>query len=331
MNTQEINNYIQNLTFENFFLIDNDFFIVDLDYLTNRDYQSQGVNELIYIAGQHPNKIFIFLIRDGVNIFLSGLSNVINCIVKNLKLSKERCYIYGYADPEIPNTTFIDFDVIQMWCSMIYKEIQNLPLATPNFSKRFCLLIGRHDLYRLKLVKYLHENHNQQSLLSYNSNIGIWNYRFSENFFAEDKEWYQKNCPMLLDFENPQGWVPFQQSLSSIQNHYQNYLIEIVCETDPHSSTFFTEKTLKNFYLGKPFIIFAGSGSLKYLQSKGFLTFAPFINESYDNISCPYQRLESIFAEIDRISKLSPTEINDFILQLKTVFEHNRQNFLKFV
>jgi hypothetical protein len=331
MNIQEIKNYIQNLTFENFFQIDNDFFIIDLDYLTNRDYQSQGVNELIYIAGQNSNKIFIFLIRDGVNIFLSGLSDVINHIVKNLNLSKERCYIYGYADPEIPNTTFIDFDVIQMWCSMIHKEIENLPLATPNLLKKFSLLVGRHDLYRLKLVKYLYENYKQESLVSYNSNIAIWNYRFSESFFAEDKQWYQKNCPILLDFENPQGWVPFQQSLATIHNHYQDYLLEIVCETDPHSNKFFTEKTLKNFYLGKPFIIFAGSGSLKYLQSKGFLTFAPFINESYDDINCPYQRLESIFAEIDRISKLTSAEIYDLLGQLEMVFRHNRQNFLKFV
>jgi hypothetical protein len=332
MNTQEIKHYISTLSLlDNLFYIDNNFFIVNLDWLTNRDYQNQGVNELLYVAGAHHDKVFIFLARDGVNCNLTGLSYVITQIVQNLDLSSERCFIYSYQNLTIPNTTYVEFDVIQMWCSMIFKEVKSLPISKNAAQKRFCALFGRHDLFRLKLTKHLYENHKEQSLLSYNSNIANWNYRFSADFFIEDQKWYQTHCPLLLDFEKPQGWVPFQESLTNIHKHYETYFLEIVSETDPHSNRFFTEKTLKNFYLGKPFILLAGPKSLEYLKLKGFRTFSPFIDESYDNISCPNKRLECILNEIDRIANLGQSQLNDIVLSLQDVFSHNRQNFLKFV
>ena len=330
MNTLEIKNYISTLSLlDNLLHIDDNYFIVNMDWLTNRDYQNQGVNELIYIAGDHCKKTFIFLARDGVNCNLTGLSYVITQIVQNLDLTADRCFIYSYQDISIHNTTFVEFDVLQMWCSMILNEIKFLPLAKNTFQKRFSALIGRHDLFRLKLVKHLYENHKEQSLLSYNSNIANWNYRFSSDFFKEDQTWYQAHCPLLLDFEKPQGWVAFQESLTNIHKHYESYFIEIVCETDIHSNRFFTEKTLKNFYLGKPFILFAGPKSLEYLKLKGFRTFSPFIDESYDNISCPNKRLKSILSEIDRIANLEQSQLNDIFLSLQDVFIHNRENFTK--
>lgn len=330
MNTQEIKKYISTLSLlDNLLHIDDNFFIVNLDWLTNRDYQNQGVNELIYIAGAHRDKIFIFLARDGVNCYLTGLSYVIAEIVKNLDLTADRCFIYGYQDIAIPNTTFVEFDVLQMWCNMIYKQIKSLPLSKSTFEKRFCALIGRHDLFRLKLVKHLCDNHSEHSLCSYNSAIANWNFRFSLNFFVEDQEWYRTHCPLLLDFEQPQGWVLFQDSLDHVHKHYNTYFLEIVCETDPYSNKFFTEKTLKNFYLGKPFILLAGPQSLQYLQSRGFRTFAPFIDESYDNICCPNKRLEFILNEIDRIANLSAIELDNMVSMLQDVFAHNRQNFEK--
>ena len=125
--------------------------------------------------------------------------------------------------------------------------------------------------------------------------------------------------------------MPYQQSLEKITNHVDDYFLEIVCETDVYSNKFFTEKSLKNFFLQKPFILMSGQHSLQELHRRGFKTFDPWIDESYDNISCPNKRLQAIFAEIDRLAELSTEKINQLRNKMLPTFEYNRQNFLKFI
>jgi len=330
MNTQEINQLISNSKFDSVLVVIDKYVFVNLDWLTNRDYQSQGTNELIFSAGQYTNYTFVFLIRDGVNCRLTGLSAAVETIIKNLGLTQDTCYIYGYDDLGIPNSTFVELDVVQMWCSLIYQELKDYQHTPNGFTKKFAALFGRHDLYRLKITRHLHENYYNDCVLGYNSKIATWNTRM-ESCFSEDKKWYTEHCPILLDFDGDEGWVPYQKSLQEIKKHVASYFIEIVCETDTYSNKFFTEKTLKNFYLRKPFILFAGAGSLQNLHSKGFCTFGSVIDESYDGIECPNRRLRAVITEIDRLSNLTYNEINHMSLQLDKVFEHNRKKFLEYV
>lgn len=330
MNTHQINQLISNLKFDDSLTAIEQYVFVNLDWLTNRDYQSQGVNEVIFSAGQYPDNIFVFLVRDGVNCRLTGLNFVIETIIKNLGLTTETCYIYGYEDLQIANATFIELDIVQMWCSLIYQQLKEWQTNIKPCKKKFAALFGRHDLYRLKLVKYLHENYYDQSILSYNSKFGTWNQRFAARF-SDDSSWYQKNCPILLDFDGSDGWVPYQHSLQKITSHVHDYFLEIVCETDIYSNKFFTEKSLKNFFLKKPFILMSGQHSLKELHNRGFKTFSPWIDESYDNIGCPNKRLQAIFKEIDRLSNFSIEKLNQLCIKMLPTFEHNRQNFLKFI
>jgi len=326
MNTQEISHLISNLKFDGVLVVVGKIVFVNLDWLTNRDYQSQGVNELLYCIGQYQDHTIVFLIRDGVNCRLTGLRQVIETVIVNLKLDCNTCYIYGYQDLEIDNTTFIEFDAVQMWCFNV-AQIINLPIARPVLcGKKFAALFGRHDMYRLKFFRHLYENYKNDSVLSYNSTRASWNYRFATEF-DDDKKWHDLNCPVLLDFEKSSGWVPFQDSLSNIHKHYHTYFAEIVCETDFYSNRFFTEKTLKNFHLGKPFLLFAGSGSLDYLKSRGFQTFGSYINEEYDTIDCPRSRYLAIIKEIDRLAEMSKFDLQTMLHKLEPVFIHNRQRF----
>lgn len=325
MNTHRIKQLISVSTFDSPLTVVENVVFVNLDWLTNREYQNQGINELLFIAGNYTNHIFVFLIRDGVNCRFTGLFFLIKSIIKNLNLTKDTCFVNSYEDLNIENTTFIELDAVQMWCGNIGRAI-DLPLSRPNCTKKFAGLFGRHDLYRLKLFRHLYENYKHESVLSYNANSPTWNHRFATEF-DDDKQWYEKNCPVLLDFEVPSGWVPFQNSLSTIGKHYNDYFIEIVCETDIHSNRFFTEKSLKNFYLGKPFLLFAGEGSLQYLQSKGFQTFDSCINEDYSKISNPYAKYCAIIKEIDRLAQLPMSELHAMLEKMASIFEHNRNRF----
>ena len=302
--------------------VDNYVFI-DLDRLVNRKYQFTSLPEFMYNIGKYQHSILVFLSRDGANLVMSGAQEIITFVVESLNLNSTTCYLYGYVDNiTVANTTKIPRSSIQVWASQIYNNIKDLSLAGVGFDKKFAGLFGRHDLYRLKICKHLHSNYINDSIISYNSPVAEWSWDFSEEFKA-DIAWAKRHCPILLDFD-PNDWVSFNDSLNQIAKHYQNYFIEIVAETDPLSNTFFTEKSLKNFYLGKPFILFAGAGSLANLHTAGFKTFSPFIDESYDNILSPHVRLQAVLKEIDRLAKMTLIELQDLHIQLAPIYQHNR-------
>jgi hypothetical protein len=316
------------LAFNSLFTEHDDILFVNLDFLTDRNYQAQGVNEYLYIINQlGKNKIIVFLLRDGINPYLTGIVTLIEKTIQMHNLNKETCFIYGYHRLTITNATTILVNYAKVWIRQIYPLIQDLPLATTQFEKTFAALFGRHDPYRLKLFRHLNDNYANTSILSYNSNTARWNHRFDE-YFIDDRAYFETNCPKLLDYANPRGWVPYQDSMQDIGKHYQQYFIEIVAETDPHTNNFFTEKTTKNFYLGKPFLLLSGQHSLKYLQDLGFCTFAPWINEDYDNMPGIADRVQAIQVEIDRLGQLSKLELKQIHQGLHPIFEHNRQVFL---
>jgi hypothetical protein len=329
MNTQEIRDLISNLSFEPTLITKiNNVVIVNLDYFTNRNYQSQGINEFLYTLSGYKNHIIAFLIRDGVNCRITGIREAIKKVIRDLELTAETCYVYGYDNLELENTTYIDMDVLQMWGSLCYARIKDLPLSTNKFQKKFAALYGRHDLYRLKLFRHLYTYHKDESFLAFNSINGLYSSRF-KNEFDEDSNWYHSNCPVFLDFKNANNWVPYGDSLDNIGIHYNNYFIEIVAETDIYTDKFYTEKTIKNFYLGKPFLLWSGANSLSRLQNEGFQTFSPYIDESYDRISNVRDRFEAIVMEIDRLAKLPNHELARIHDALSERFEYNRDFFVK--
>jgi hypothetical protein len=65
---------------------------------------------------------------------------------------------------------------------------------------------------------------------------------------------------------------------------YNRTAYSVVAETcwQNHFS-FFTEKTVKPIIARRLFVVFAGQGQLRNLQTMGFQTFNSIINESYDN------------------------------------------------
>ena len=130
-----------------------------------------------------------------------------------------------------------------------------------------------------------------------------------------------------VDYTAGYGSVLFQDAMRDIQQHYQSYFLEIVAETNTYSNRFFTEKTVKNFHLGKPFLLLNGQNSLAHLQSLGFQTFSPWIDESYDTVSDINLRLATILTEVDRLAAIPLADLQQMHTEMMPVFEHNRRQF----
>jgi hypothetical protein len=87
---------------------------------------------------------------------------------------------------------------------------------------------------------------------------------------------------------------------------YADTAISLVTETEftDGQMTRITEKTVKALALGHPTIVFGNPFSLTLSQQLGFQTFAPFIDERYDEALDGKDRFWRVAAELERISRL---------------------------
>jgi len=74
--------------------------------------------------------------------------------------------------------------------------------------------------------------------------------------------------------------------------------------------------------------VLAGAAhNLKYLRSYGFQTFGQWIDESYDDIDDPIDRMTAIGNTMTTICQYSLEELTLMLLEMQPVLEHNYQLF----
>lgn len=93
---------------------------------------------------------------------------------------------------------------------------------------------------------------------------------------------------------------------------------------------YLSEKIWKPIGHSHPFILIGPSKSLQYIQSLGYKTFHPFIDESYDLENLDFKRLEMIINEIDKFSKKTKEEKDQFLIDVKDILKHNQDTFLNY-
>jgi hypothetical protein len=109
---------------------------------------------------------------------------------------------------------------------------------------------------------------------------------------------------------------------------YRTSSMEVVLETLFDDTRWhLTEKSLRPIAIGKPFVLMSTPGSLKYLRSYGFETFAPLIDESYDSIANPVDRMQAVIKEMQRICQLSAGAKTALYQKLNVIAARNKQRF----
>ena len=90
-----------------------------------------------------------------------------------------------------------------------------------------------------------------------------------------------------------------------------------------------TEKVFKPIANFQPFFFVAYPGALALLQSLGFKTFHPFIDESYDNEPDDAKRMNMIIAEMHRLCNMSKEQIHEWYWQMEDILTHNHNHLLE--
>jgi hypothetical protein len=132
-----------------------------------------------------------------------------------------------------------------------------------------------------------------------------------------------QSCHNAIITGKPNGHH-LNKGLDFYQEFYKKIAIDIVTETVfnyPYPQI--TEKTIRPLVNKRMFIIVGASRTLEFLHSRGFKTFSPFINEDYDTIEDPIERMHFLCSEITRIANMPIDKIRNLVLEYTPVLEHN--------
>ena len=177
-------------------------------------------------------------------------------------------------------------------------------------------------------MNYTHREHRQlfskflikENLLEKNC-VAINTYTYGAEEQSRDKNWF---VPLHSDACIPVG--------QKDEWFYSQNLLDLWRDTDlqvNHPYPVFSEKTISALLGKRPFIIIGPAHSMKTLKQKGYKTFDNFMDESYDNVSDPNERLEKIFKLVKTINNKSLDELKVNVLQSKDRIMHNQNIIIK--
>jgi hypothetical protein len=204
---------------------------------------------------------------------------------------------------------------------------------------KFINLNRRMRDHRVMLISLLGENFIKQNLVSYDwenvtdeAEVEFFESRVGEELWDIGL----KNMKNLkLNF--PKSFVDYENIMSTIgfgcenKEPYLDSYINITSETNFYDAgVYFSEKTWKPIINLQPFISVNYHNSLKYLKELGLKTFHPFIDETYDTIENPQERMSAIYNEIMRLNSKPIEEIHEWYHSIFDILKHNRETLLSY-
>ena len=137
----------------------------------------------------------------------------------------------------------------------------------------------------------------------------------------------QTPLPLRIDYKD-EKLIPNHSFVLSAVRETQESFLYVVTETCYwERKCHLTEKIFKPIVSRMPFILVGPAHNLKYLRSYGFGTFGRWIDESYDDIEDPIERMQAIGQLLEDISTKSLNELESILKRMEDVLEYNYNLF----
>lgn len=171
----------------------------------------------------------------------------------------------------------------------------------------------------------------------------LWNFDQDPEFAAtidRNRAWIRDLQPIYLDKDqsrlSPQ--VHVNEEFLDTNHLYRQTLFSLVTETsfpygprDRYNDTqcimspgrILSEKIFKPILHKHPFVLVSNPHTLPLLHRRGYQTFHPYIDESYDTQEDNARRLCMIADEIKRLSMLTDEELSEWQSNVNEICEHN--------
>ena len=220
-----------------------------------------------------------------------------------------------------------------------YRDFQYIePQSFNRFDKVFICynhLISKYRSYRLHLVSNLINQdlvkHGRVSLFLEDTD-GTWQDAIENPTNPLDnrarvtiyKTLKDIKEPLIIDTDKPNGTLSAGVNFDDLTSA----LFHVVTETVYFlPKLHLTEKVFKPVVAKRPFFLVSTPGSLAYFKSYGFKTFDHWVDESYDNETDHYIRIEKITAEIARLCAMDRKQLEQIHEEMKEVLEYNFNHF----
>ena len=304
----------------------------------------------------HRGKLLInYTIDGGLGITTENFQKIID-YTRGKGISDEKVYLV-FSDFKLSenfknlnvNYNILNYDFYMKFKSTEFNEViknKGSDNSIVNFSdfqssigkdKKDFLLLTRHwKLHRIILLNKLHRLGLDNSLISWEKSY------YDQNLIDRLLE-HDNNLEFVNLITNTSRTIDVDDLVNVKGIGYENkemYLdtyISIVTESiffqpDINFPTgFLSEKIWKPIGHCHPFILVGPSKSLKHIKDEyGYMTFHPYIDESYDDIDDDYQRIKMIELEIDKFSKKTKEEKVEFLNNVKHICKFNQDKFLSY-
>jgi hypothetical protein len=221
--------------------------------------------------------------------------------------------------------------LIQNWLKENKISYQNKP------TKHFANFISRTHWSRLWLATILNTYYRDITIQTYNYDGTPDNYNPTKyvglddlakkgcNLLVEAAE-FITTCPRKLNVEI----YPIQHPTNlNLLPYYNNIFVDIVVETNVTGSSFLvTEKLWRPIIANRPFIVMSNRHYLSNLRKLGFQTFDAIWSEEYDNFAGA-DRIKQIQGLLDQISQWPIDELENKLVEMKEILDHNKNIFKK--
>ena len=284
-------------------------------------------------------------------VLISGAADIIDIV---------NYYANLYDKKSIKSIFTIEFErmLAHQIANMSDDYLNYLQTKTFSYNKSYICLNKRWRLHRPTLVAMLNSrkllDKGYVSLTEADDNNN-WNTLYEsivathkdtseiDNYFRNHKDEIMNLNGLILDQDRLLDYSTHYLS-DKLDNCYLNSYFSVVNETnfytDPNKyistyvpicegTRFFTEKVFKPMIYNHPFILVTVPKSLQLLKDLGYKTFAPYINEDYDNELDDGKRLLMILDEIERLSNLSEQEVKSFVLNTLVICQYNFKVLMK--
>jgi hypothetical protein len=133
--------------------------------------------------------------------------------------------------------------------------------------------------------------------------------------------------PLRIDYQDQQFIPNHSFVLSAVEQTQESfcYLVTETCYWE--SKCHLTEKIFKPIVSKMPFVLVGPAHNLKYLREYGFRTFDRWIDESYDDIEDPIERMTAVGETMSKICSHSLEELKTMLVEMQEVLEHNYNRF----
>jgi hypothetical protein len=133
--------------------------------------------------------------------------------------------------------------------------------------------------------------------------------------------------PLRIDYQDEE-LIPNHSFILSAVPETQESFVYVVTETCYwERKCHLTEKIFKPIVSRMPFILVGPAHNLAYLRSYGFRTFDRWIDETYDTIEDPIERMHAIGVVLLDISNRSLDDLQEILCDMQEVLDHNYNRF----